>query len=212
MISLRDIVIFLAGVMFLHTVSHIMVGLTIQLPFDFKLIVLTNYMNTWIIVLSAIITILLLWWAVKLSRRPMASLAQSEKSNSKNQDISPTVTHQVVELAKKNDNWKEAVLTGKHNQVVFMNVSPHTNPKNEIGMETHPFDQIIFIAEGSGKAELNGKISSVKAGDMIFIPEGTDHNVINTNRKKGLKIISVYSDTDIPANSVIKTKENEPGS
>lgn len=69
MISLRDIVIFLAGIMFLHTVSHIMVGFTIPLPFDFKFIVLTSYLNTWIIIISAIITILLLWWATKLSGR-----------------------------------------------------------------------------------------------------------------------------------------------
>lgn len=143
---------------------------------------------------------------------PMSSLAQSEKMNSENKDIPPTVTSQVIELAKKNDNWKVAFLTGKHNQVVFMNVSPYTNPKNEIGMETHTFDQIIFIAEGKGKADLNGKISSVKSGDMIFIPEGTPHNVINTNQKEGLKIISVYSDTDIPANSVYKKKEPEPAS
>lgn len=68
MISLRDIVIFFAGVMFFHTVSHIMVGFTIPLPFDFKFILLTSYMNTWIIVISAIFTILLLWWAYKLRK------------------------------------------------------------------------------------------------------------------------------------------------
>lgn len=143
---------------------------------------------------------------------PMASLAQNEKMNSENKNIQPTVTPQLIELAKKNDNWKVAFLTGKHNQVVFMNVSPSTNPKNEIGVETHPFDQIILIVEGKAKTDLAGDMSEVKAGDMIFIPQGTPHNVINLNQKEDLKIISIYSDTDIPAHSVYKKKETEPAS
>lgn len=141
---------------------------------------------------------------------PMASLAQSEKRNRENKIIHPMVTHQLFKRAKENNNWKLAFMTGKHNQVVFMNISPNTNPKNEIGMETHAFDQIIFIAEGKGKADLNGEISTVKSGDMIFIPEGTPHNVINLDPKKALKIISIYSDTDIPADSTYKTKVDAP--
>lgn len=140
---------------------------------------------------------------------PMASLAQSEKMNSENKNIHPLVTHQIVEKAKANNNWKTAFVTGKHHQVVFMNISPSTNPKNEIGMETHPFDQIILIVEGKGKADLAGEKSAVNSGDMIFIPQGTQHNVINLNQKDDLKIISFYSDMDIPAESIYKKKEDE---
>ena len=140
---------------------------------------------------------------------PIASLAQSEKMQAENKDIHPMVTHQLFEKAKANNNWKTAFVTGKHHQVVFMNISPSTNPKNEIGMETHPFDQIILIVEGKGKADLDGEMSEVNAGDMIFIPQGTRHNVINLNQKNDLKIISFYSDTDIPAESIYKQKEDE---
>lgn len=124
--------------------------------------------------------------------------------------ITPTVTHHIFENAKKNENWKLAFLTGKNAQVVFMTITPKTNPNNEIGMETHKFDQIIFIAEGNAKTVLNGKSSIVKSGDLIFIPQGTAHNVINLNANKPLKIISVYSNTDIPANSAFKKKSDEP--
>lgn len=116
----------------------------------------------------------------------------------------PTVVHQIFEESKKNDNWKSAFLTGKDAQVVFMNVSPETNPKNEIGMETHEFDQVILIAEGNAKTDLNGKMATAKTGDLIFIPQGTPHNVINLNKDKPLKIVSIYSRTDIPANSQLK--------
>lgn len=139
---------------------------------------------------------------------PCLSFAYEKKSIS-NKAIQPIVVSQLLEKAKNNTYWKIAFTTGKHGQVVFMNVSPKTNPRNEIGMETHPFDQIILITEGEGKAVLNGETSKVKSGDMIFVPQGTSHNVINSNENKPLKIISFYSDTDIPANSVYKTKADE---
>lgn len=82
-----------------------------------------------------------------------------------------------------------------------MNISPSTNLNNEIGMETHKFDQVIFIAQGNGKAILNGKDSVVKSGDMIFIPQGIPHNVVNLSKNEPLKIVSVYSSNDIAANA-----------
>lgn len=120
------------------------------------------------------------------------------------------VSTQIYDKVKQNDNWKLAFLTAKDAQIVFMNISPSTNPNNEIGMETHKFDQIIFVVEGNGKAILDDKTTMVKSGDMIFIPQGVEHNVLNLNAKKPLKILSVYSSTDIPANSIFKTKSDEP--
>lgn len=134
------------------------------------------------------------------------NLAYSSVENKEHDDkISPpTIAHQIFEQCIKNENWKTAFLTGKEAQVVFMSVSPKTNPKNEIGMETHEFDQVIFIVEGDAKTDLNGKTDTVKTGDLIFIPQGTPHNVINLNKEKPLKIISIYSHTDIPAHSNLK--------
>lgn len=127
-----------------------------------------------------------------------------------NDEIQPIVVQQFFEEAKKNNNWKTAFVTGIHEQIVFMNISPLTNPKNEIGKEVHPFDQVIVIVEGSGKALMNEKTSLIKAGDMIFIPKGTQHNVINLDQKNGLKLISFYSATDIPKDTVYKKKADEP--
>lgn len=131
-------------------------------------------------------------------------------SAANNKTTEPMVAPQLFDKANANDHWKSAFATGKHAQIVFMSITPSTNPKNEIGVETHPFDQVIFVTEGNGKAVLNGKTVDVKAGDMIFIPLGTKHNVINSNSEKPLKIVSVYSDTDIPFNANYDKKENEP--
>ncbi|MFA5959576.1 MAG: cupin domain-containing protein [Tatlockia sp.] len=127
-----------------------------------------------------------------------------------NNKINAVISSKVFEMAKKNENWKLALVTGKDAQVVFMNITPKTNPNNEIGLETHQFDQVIFVVEGQAKSVLNGKKSTVTAGDMIFIPQGIPHNFINLNVKKPFKIISVYSATDIPENAAYKQKSDTP--
>lgn len=124
-------------------------------------------------------------------------------------NIQPVVVQQFFKEAKKNQNWKFAFATGQQEQIVLMNISPSTNPSNEIGMEVHEFDQVILIVEGKGNAVLNGKTSLVKEGDMIFVPMGTPHNVINLGGKKELKLISFYSQTDIPNGAAYQTKADE---
>lgn len=140
-----------------------------------------------------------------------SSLTNIALADVSNQNIdTAVVVNSIFEKAKQNNNWKAAFLTAKDAQVVFMNITPATNSKNEIGMEKHAFDQIIFVVEGKGKAILNGKTTPVKVGDMIFIPQGVDHNVINLNAKKPLKILSVYSSNDIPAKAVYKKQSDTP--
>lgn len=66
MFKLRDVVIFLAGAAFLHTLSHIVFPFFVPLPLDLKFMVWTPAYNVWTIVISAIVTVALLWWAAKL--------------------------------------------------------------------------------------------------------------------------------------------------
>lgn len=135
--------------------------------------------------------------------------ASSNKSTA-NSKLNAVISPKIFEMAKKNENWKVALITGKEAQVVLMNITPKTNPSNEIGMETHKFDQVIFVVEGQAKSVFNGKNSTVTAGDMIFIPQGVPHNFINLNTKKPFKIISVYSATDIPENATYKQMSDMP--
>lgn len=68
MIKLRDFIIFLAGAFFLHTISHAMLPYMVTMPWDLGFMTLTQTSNYWIIAISALLTILLLWWASKLPR------------------------------------------------------------------------------------------------------------------------------------------------
>lgn len=140
---------------------------------------------------------------------PLQSFAAVDAKIESN-NISPAVVAKIFEKAKENNDWKHAFLTGKNAQIVFMNISPSTNPSNEVGVETHKFDQVIFVVDGKARASLNGETSMVETGDMIFIPQGVAHNVVNLDSKKPLKIMSVYSDTDIPKTAVYHKKSDTP--
>jgi quercetin dioxygenase-like cupin family protein len=135
---------------------------------------------------------------------------QASEEKVKSQQFQPTVVKRFLDEAKKNKNWKTAFLTGGEEQIVFMNISPLTNPNNEIGNETHPFDQVIFIVEGNGKAIVNDNPTPVTDGDLIFIPKGTAHNVVNLDKENELKVVSFYSKNDIPKNAVYQRKADEP--
>lgn len=66
MCSLRDVVVFLAGAFFLHTLSHFLLPYFFSFPIHMKAMELTTGMNLWMIVINAIITIALIWLAAKM--------------------------------------------------------------------------------------------------------------------------------------------------
>lgn len=108
----------------------------------------------------------------------------------------------IIELAKQNENFRQVVNTGKYSQVVLMNLLPG----EEIGEEVHDVvDQILIFVEGSGEAVIEGQSSSVKEGDLVFVNAGIRHNFINNNSSP-LKLYTVYSPANHPADRVQKTK------
>ena len=76
----------------------------------------------------------------------------------------------------------------------------------EIGDEKHTVDQILTFTGGKGKATINGEDQEVKAGDLIIVPAGTQHQFINTGPTP-LILYTVYSPAEHKPDSVHKTKE-----
>lgn len=148
--------------------------------------------------------IITLFSSILMSSAIFAFTEEQPKGN-----LHAIVTPKIFTMAKQNQNWKVAVATGKDAQVVFMNITPQTNPNNEIGMETHDFDQVLYVIEGEAKSIINGQISTVGIGDMILVPQGVAHNFINLHAKSSFKVMSVYSSNDIATNAVYKTKADE---
>ena len=66
MFSLKNVLIFLAGAAFFHTLSHILLPFFVELPLKTKVIYLTPALNFWAVIISAIITVVLLFWAKRV--------------------------------------------------------------------------------------------------------------------------------------------------
>ena len=104
----------------------------------------------------------------------------------------------------ENTDYRRVLYTAKHSQLVLMSLKPG----EEIGEEVHHLDQFIRIEAGEGKAILDGIEHAVKADDVLVIPEGTRHNIVNTG-SEDLKLYTVYSPPEHKDGTVEAAKADE---
>ena len=103
----------------------------------------------------------------------------------------------------KNNNFRKVLYTGKFSQLVVMSILPG----EEIGEEVHDHvDQFFRFEVGEGKAILDGEEIAFNADDVVIIPAGVRHNIINTSASKTLKLYTIYSPANHPAGTVHATK------
>lgn len=102
-----------------------------------------------------------------------------------------------------NNDYRRVLFTTADTQLVLMSIKPG----DEIGMETHNGSQFIRFEGGTGKVVMNGVEMDVTDGDAVVIPNGVEHNVINTSESSDLKLYALYSPPEHPEDTVQKTKE-----
>jgi mannose-6-phosphate isomerase-like protein (cupin superfamily) len=96
----------------------------------------------------------------------------------------------IEKIAKHGLDFRRVLATGKYGQLVVMSIPPG----EDIGSEVHPStDQIFFVVEGEGKAVLDGKASEIGEDDVVFVPAGAEHNLINTKKREDLKLVTIYA-------------------
>ena len=84
--------------------------------------------------------------------------------------------HDIHKKALENTYFRQVLATGKNTQIVVMSIPP----TGEIGEETHDdTDQVLYFAQGEGKAILDGVEQPVKKDDVVLVKQGTKHNFIN---------------------------------
>jgi mannose-6-phosphate isomerase-like protein (cupin superfamily) len=89
-----------------------------------------------------------------------------------------------------NTNFRQVLYTGKHSQLVLMNL----RPLEEISMEVHPDnDQFFRFEKGEGKAIIDGNEYVLSDGFAVVVPAGAKHNIINTSATAELKLYTIYS-------------------
>ncbi|KAF2134687.1 RmlC-like cupin [Dothidotthia symphoricarpi CBS 119687] len=99
-------------------------------------------------------------------------------------------------------DFRTVLHTGLYSQIVAMEVPVG----GDIGDEVHTVDQILLFTSGRGLATVAGKDQEVKAGDVVVVPAGTQHQFV-TKGDQPLELITVYSPAEHLPTSVHKTKE-----
>jgi mannose-6-phosphate isomerase-like protein (cupin superfamily) len=105
----------------------------------------------------------------------------------------------IERLTLKNTYYRKVLYTTKNMQLVVMSIPPG----EEIGMEVHRnTSQFIRVEKGKAKAVVGNHKYYLKDGDIIIVPPGKKHNVINYG-KKDLQLYSIYTPPEHPK----KTKQ-----
>lgn len=114
----------------------------------------------------------------------------------------------IDQMAACNENFRTAIWTGRHLQVTLMCIPTC----GEIGLEIHgDTDQILRVEQGRALVVMGGSRErldfrrNIGQGDMVVVPAGTWHNVMNTGRCP-LKLTSVYGPPNHPRGTIHRTK------
>ncbi len=123
----------------------------------------------------------------------------------------------VFKIAKetlKNRNFRTAAWTADDLQLTLMNIPVG----GDVGLEMHAdIDQFLRIESGSALVMMGSETSldfvrKAGAGDVILIPSGTWHNVVNASRTEPLKLYSLYGPAAHPQGTVHRTQADDPHS
>ncbi len=102
-----------------------------------------------------------------------------------------------------NSNFRQVLYTARNTQLVIMNILP----SDEIGQEVHDVDQFFRFESGQGRVVIDAEEYLVKAGDVVVVPAGSQHNVNNTSNSEPLKLYTLYCPPHHKDKTIHATKE-----
>ena len=111
----------------------------------------------------------------------------------------------IEEETLNNTDYRRVLYTARYMQLVVMSL-----PKGiEIGNEIHGLDQFIRVEKGKAKLILdNSDEHEMNDDDVVIIPAGTWHNVINIG-EEDLKLYTIYTHPEHQDGVVQPTKADE---
>ena len=81
-------------------------------------------------------------------------------------------------------------------------------PGEDIGMEAHNnLRQRRKLSDHEAKAVIESNEYQLKDGDVVIVPAGAKHNIINTSSDKDLKLYTLYSPPNHPEGTIHKTRQ-----
>jgi mannose-6-phosphate isomerase-like protein (cupin superfamily) len=109
----------------------------------------------------------------------------------------------IATVAEQSADFRRVLWTGRHTQLVIMTLPVG----GEIGDEVHEAtDQILTFVSGTGDARVGPDARKVTQGDLVVVPAGTQHNVVNTGPIP-LVLYTVYGPPEHAEGAVHATKE-----
>jgi mannose-6-phosphate isomerase-like protein (cupin superfamily) len=104
--------------------------------------------------------------------------------------------------ALENADFRHAIYTGHHLQLVLMALQPG----EDIGEEIHETtDQFFRIEEGTGEVWIDGRSTPIEGGFGILVPANTRHNVKNTG-VTAMRMYTLYAPPHHADGTVARTK------
>ena len=117
--------------------------------------------------------------------------------------MASVINFTIATEAEKSPDFRRVLFTGEHTQLVIMTIPPG----GEIGEEVHEdTDQILTFVSGTGEARVGPDARKVTQGDLVVVPAGTQHNVVNTGPIP-LVLYTVYGPPEHAEGAVHATKE-----
>jgi len=77
-------------------------------------------------------------------------------------------------------------------------------PGKAAPLHTHPGEEIIYVLEGTLEYEIGGKLSRVKAGDVLFVPAGVPHLARNVGTGRGAELATYIVDKGKPLITLVE--------
>jgi mannose-6-phosphate isomerase-like protein (cupin superfamily) len=113
-----------------------------------------------------------------------------------------TFSTDIAAETRASSDFRRVLYTADHVQVVTMAVPEG----GEIGEEVHDgIDQVLVFVDGTGTAEIDGRVSDVRPGTLVVVPAGTRHNFRNTGSGP-LQLYTVYGPPEHAPGTVHRTK------
>jgi mannose-6-phosphate isomerase-like protein (cupin superfamily) len=110
----------------------------------------------------------------------------------------------IEQASLENTNFRTVLHTSEFQQLVVMSIPVG----GETGQEVHDEnDQFIRIEAGQAEAMIDGRKITLGDDDVIIIPRGAEHNVVNTSPTEDLKLYTIYSPPHHKDGTVHVTKE-----
>ena len=105
-----------------------------------------------------------------------------------------------------NEFYRKVLFSTNHQQLVIMALKPN----EDIPLEVHPsHDQFFCIEKGQCTIYI-GENQQAKYdltdGDVFIVPANTWHRVCNPSNTESLKLYTIYSPPEHPANHIEQTK------